>query len=51
MGRKHEETLSEFERLQNAYQDLEREKEELEISTTIIKGEKDFENNISELEE
>ena len=49
--RKHEATLSEFERLQEAYQVLESEKEALVLSNTIIEGEKkDLENKISELE-
>ena len=40
MKRKHEATLSEFERLQKAYQALELEKEALEILITIMEGEK-----------
>ena len=49
--RKREETLSKFERLQKAYQDLEREKEALKLSTIIMDGEKkDCKNKISELE-
>ena len=51
MKRKHEATLSEFERLQEAYQVLELEKEALVLSNTIIDGEKkDREGNISGLE-
>ena len=51
MKRKHEATLSEFERLQEAYKVLESEKEALVLSNTINEGEKkDFENNILELE-
>ena len=48
---KHEETLSEFERLQKAYQDLELEKGALELSVTIMEGEKKYlEDKILELE-
>ena len=51
MKRKHEATLSEFKRLQEAYQALKSEKEALVLSNTITKRErKDLENNISELE-
>ena len=51
MKRKHEATLSQFERLKKAYQALEKEKEALELSNAIIEGEKkDFENKVSELE-
>ena len=51
MKRKHEATLWEFERLQEAYKVLESEKEALVLSNTINEGEKkDFENNILELE-
>ena len=51
MKRKHEATLSEFERLQEAYQVLELEKEALVLSNTIIDGEnKGLEGNISDLE-
>ena len=51
MKRKHEATLSEFERLQEAYQVLELEKEALILSNTIIDGEKkDLEGNILGLE-
>ena len=51
LKRKHDDTISEFERLQKAYQYLELEKEALELSTTIMEGEKrDFEGKISELE-
>ena len=49
--RKHGATLSEFERLQKAYQDLDQEKESLELSTTIMEGEnKESKIKISELE-
>ena len=51
MKRKHEATLSEFKRIQKAYQVLESEKEALVLSNTINDGEnKDIENNISQLE-
>ena len=51
MKRKHEATLSEFEKLQEAYQVLEVEKEALVLSNTISDGEKrDLENRIYELE-
>ena len=51
MKRKHEATRSEFVRLQEAYQVLESEKEDLVLSNTINDGEKkDLENKISELE-
>ena len=51
LKRKHEATLSEFERLQKAYQYLELEKDALEASVTIMEGEKkDFKDNILELE-
>ena len=51
MNKKHEATLSEFERLQKACQALELEKEALVLSNAITKGEKkDLENKISELE-
>ena len=48
---KHEATLSEKERLQKEYQDLEIEKDSLEVHVMIIEGEKKyFEAKISELE-
>ena len=51
MKRKHEATLSEFERLQEAYQVLESEKEALVLSNIIIDREKkDLEGKISGLE-
>ena len=51
MKRKHEATLLEFERLQEAYQVLESEKEALVLSNTIIDGEKkDLEDKVSDLE-
>ena len=51
MKRKHEATLSEFERLQEAYQVLESKKEALVLSSTIIDGEKkDLDDKVSELE-
>ena len=40
MKRKHEATLSEFERLQEAYQVLESEKDALVLSNSITEGEK-----------
>ena len=44
-------TLSEIERFQKAYQVLELEKDALEVSVTIMEGEKkDFEDKILELE-
>ena len=47
MKRKHEATLLEFERLQEAYQVLESEKEALVLSRTIIDGEnKDLEDKV-----
>ena len=51
MKRKHEATLLEFERLQEAYKVLESEKEALVLSNTITEGEnKDLESKILELE-
>ena len=51
MKRRHEATLLELQRLQEAYQALELKKEALVLSNTIIDGEKkDIEDNILELE-
>ena len=51
MKRKHEATLSQFERFQKAYQVLESEKDSLVLSNNIAEGEKnDFRNQISQLE-
>ena len=51
MKRKHDATLSYLERLQEAYQGLEEEKEALVLFNTIINGEKkDLEGEISRLE-
>ena len=51
MKRKHEATLSYLERLQEAYQVLEAEREALVLSNTMIDGEKkDLEGKISGLE-
>ena len=51
LKRKHEVTLSEFERLQKDYQDLELEKHALILSVMTIEGEKKyFENKVAELE-
>ena len=48
LKRKHEATISKFERLQKAYQDLESEKDALMLSVTIIEGErKYFENEVA----
>ena len=51
LKRKHEATLSQFERLQKAYQALELKKDALEVSVTIMEGEKKYlEDNILGLE-
>ena len=42
LKRKNEETFSEFERLQKAYQYLELEKDALELSIIIMEGEKKY---------
>ena len=49
---KHDDTLSEFERLKKEYQALESDKDALVLSVVITKGEKkDLESNILELED
>ena len=51
LKRKHETTLSEFERLQKAYQYLESIKDAMDISVTIMEGKKkDLEDKVLELE-
>ena len=51
LKRKHEETLSEFERLQKKYQYLETDKDALVVQMTIMEGEKrDMEDKVAELE-
>ena len=52
LKRKHEETLSKFERIQKAYQALEFEEDELDLSVTIMEREKKdlHEDKVLELE-
>ena len=51
LKRKHEATIYENESLQKEYQDLEIEKDALELSVTIMEGDKkDLEDKILELE-